>query len=118
MPRFPRAPLLLVLGFACLLAATTARAVTSIQDIVDHPDTWANAQVTIVGTVVTLTLGYQGQSFYTLSGEGRRINVVSPSAAPTVGDHLQVSGKVERRPPDDEFDFPPVVLESGRAAAP
>lgn len=117
MPHCPRALLLLGLGFAGLLAAP-AHATTSIQDIVDHPDNWANAQVTIVGTVVTLTLGYQGQSFYTLSGEGRRINVVSPSPAPAMGDHLQVSGKVERRPPDDEFDFPPVILESSRAAAP
>lgn len=118
MPRSPRAPLVVALGLAGLLAAAPALATTSIQDIVDHPDTWANAQVSVAGTVVALTLGYQGQSFYTLSGDGRRISVVSPSPAPAVGDHLQVSGAVRRRPPDSEFDFPPVIVESGRQPAP
>lgn len=118
MPRSSSAPLVLAFGIAGLLAAGPARATNSIQAIVDNPDTWANAQVTIVGTVAALTLGYQGQSFYTLSGDGRRIGIVSASPAPTVGDHLQVSGQVNRRPPDDEFDFPPVILESNRQSAP
>jgi len=114
-----RAPLILAVGaLAGLLASTTALATDSLQDIVDHPDTWANADVTVVGEVVALTLGYQGQSFYTLSGDGRRIGIVSASPAPTVGDHLQITGQVNRRPPDDEFDFPPVILESTRASAP
>lgn len=113
-----RALLILGLGLAGLCVATSARAMTSIKEIVDHPDDWANAQVTVVGTVVELSLGYQGQSFYTLAGDGRRISIVSPSPAPTVGDHLQVSGKVGRRPPDEEFDFPPVIVESGRQSTP
>src|SRR5512143_1639188 len=114
-----RAPLVVAVGvLAGLLAAATALATDSIQDIVDHPDTWANADVTVVGDVVALTIGYQGQSFYTLSGDGRRIGIVSASPAPTVGDHLQISGEVTRRPADDEFDFPPVILESTRASAP
>ena len=113
-----RAPLVLAVGVAALSAVLPAHATTSIADIVDHPDDWANAQVTVVGTVVELSLGYKGQSFYTLTGDGRRISIVSPSPAPVVGDHLQVSGKVGRRPPDDEFDFPPVILESGRQPAP
>lgn len=118
MPCMPRTLLVVTVGLAGLLAVGPARATNSIQDIVDHPDTWANAQVSVVGTVVALTLGYQGQSLYTLSGDGRRIGVVSASPAPTVGDHLQVSGRVNRRPPDDEFDFPPVLLESNRQPAP
>jgi hypothetical protein len=113
-----RAPLIVGLCLASLFAALPAHATTSIADIVDHPDDWANAQVTVTGTVVELSLGYQGQSFYTLSGDGRRISIVSPSPAPTVGAHLQVSGKVGRRPPDEEFDFPPVILESQRQSAP
>jgi hypothetical protein len=112
------APLRVAVGLASLLIAGPTLATNSIQDIVDNPDTWANAQVTVVGTVVALSLGYQGQSFYTLSGDGRRIGVVSPSPAPAVGDHLQVAGQVKRRPPDDEFDFPPVLLESDRQSAP
>jgi hypothetical protein len=113
-----RAPLIVGLALAGLCAVTSARATTSIKDIVDHPDDWANAQVTVIGTVVELSLGYKGQSFYTLAGDGRRISIVSPSPAPTVGDHLQVSGKVGRRPPDEEFDFPPVVVETARQSAP
>jgi len=113
-----RAPLVVAIGMAALSVVLPAHATTSIADIVDHPDDWANVQVTVLGTVVELSLGYKGQSFYTLKGDGRRISIVSPSAAPAVGDHLQVSGKVGRRPPDDEFDFPPVILESGRQPAP
>jgi hypothetical protein len=113
-----RASLVVAISVAALSAVLPAHATTSIADIVDHPDDWANAQVTVVGTVVELSLGYKGQSFYTLKGDGRRISIVSPSAAPAVGDHLQVSGKVGRRPPDDEFDFPPVILESARQPAP
>lgn len=113
-----RAPLVVAMGVAALSVVSPAHATTSIADIVDHPDDWANAQVTVVGTVVELSLGYKGQSFYTLTGDGRWISIVSPSPAPVVGDHLQVSGKVGRRPPDEEFDFPPVILESGRQSAP
>jgi hypothetical protein len=29
-----------------------------------------------------------------------------------------VSGKIGRRPPDEEFDFPPVIVESGRQSTP
>ncbi len=101
-----------------LASAAPARATISIREIVDHPDSWADAQVTVVGTVVNLTLGYQGQSIYTVAGDGRRINVVSAKPAPTVGDHLQVSGKIDRRPPNEEFDFPPVLVESARQSAP
>ena len=72
-----RALLILGLGLAGLCVATSARAMTSIKDIVDHPDDWANAQVTVAGTVVELSLGYQGQSFYTLAGDGRRISIVA-----------------------------------------
>ena len=118
MLRSVRAPLVAAVALAGLLVSGPAQAANSIQDIVDHPDAWANAQVTVVGTVAAQTLGYKGQSFYTLSGDGRRISVVSASPAPTVGDHLEVSGQVNRRPPDDEFDFPPVILESARQPAP
>jgi len=110
--------LILGLGLAGLCAAVPVLATTSIAEIVDHPDDWANAQVTVTGTVVELSLGYQGQSFYTLSGDGRRISIVSPNPAPTVGARLEVSGKVGRRPPDEEFDFPPVILESVRQSVP
>ena len=28
------------------------------------------------------------------------------------------SGKIDRRPPNEEFDFPPVLVESARQTAP
>jgi len=113
-----RAALIVSLGLTVLSIATSALATTSVADIIAHPDDWANKQVIVIGTVVELSLGYQGQSLYTLKGDGRRISIVSPNPAPTVGDRLQVSGQVRRRPPDEEFDFPPVILESGRQSAP
>ena len=106
-------------ALASLLAFSPgARADTSIAAIVDHPDDYANTQVTVVGTVAAPSLGYRGESFYTLFGDERRISVVSHSAAPAVGDRLAVTAKVGRRPPDDEFDFPPVLIENARRPAP
>ncbi len=110
--------LILALGALGLCFATAALATTSIADIIAHPDDWADKQVTVTGTVVDLSLGYQGQSLYTIKGDDRRISIVSPNPAPSVGDRLQVSGQVRRRPPDEEFDFPPVILETGRETLP
>jgi hypothetical protein len=101
-----------------LALASGARGATSIAAIVDHRDDYANTEVTVVGTVVAPSLGYLGESFYTLFGDERRINVVSHSPAPAIGDRLEVTAKVGRRPPDEEFDFPPVLIESARQPAP
>ena len=101
-----------------LTLAPGARGDTSIAAIVDHPDDYANLQVTVVGTVAAPNLGYLGESFYTLFGDQRRISVVSHSPAPAVGDRLEVTAKVGRRPPDEEFDFPPVLIENARQPAP
>src|SRR5947208_3118719 len=101
-----------------LALAPGARADTSIAAIVDHPDDYANQQVTVVATVAAPSLGYLGESLYTLFGDQRRINVVSHSPAPAIGDRLEVTAKVGRRPPDEEFDFPPVLIENVRQPAP
>ena len=106
-------------ALASLLAfSPRARGETSIAAIVDHPDDYANLQVTVVGTVAAPSLGYLGESFYTLFGDQRRISVVSHSPAPAVGDRLEVTAKVGRRPPDEEFDLPPVLIENARQPAP
>jgi len=107
------AVLLSVLGLA-----PEARGDASIAAIVDHPDDYANAVVTVVGTVAAPSVGYLGESIYNLSGDERRITVVSHSPAPAIGDRLEVTAKVGRRPPDEEFDFPPVLVESARQPAP
>jgi len=106
--------------FAALLVAAlpVAAAATSIADIVDHPDTYAGTQVTVIGTVTQQPLGYLGESLYTITADNRRITVVSGQAPPAAGDHLQVSGNVTVKPPDEEFTWPPVIHETTRQAAP
>ncbi len=108
---------LLVVGLLLPPLSATAAALTSIADIVDHRDAYANQQVTVVGTVVGPSLSYLGEGLYTLSQDERRIGVVSQSPAPSVGQRLEVTAKVGRKPPDEEFDFPPVLVESARRPA-
>src|SRR3989442_9171915 len=95
-----------------LTLAPGARGDKSIAAIVDHPDDYANLQVTVVGTVAAPSLGYLGESFYTLFGDQRRINVVSHSPAPAVGDRLEGTPKGGPRPPRQEVGFPPVLNEN------
>ena len=112
-----RGSAVLLLG---LLTATpaAARAATSIASIVDDPPSYANGQVTVVGTVTGLSVGYGGESIYTLEGDTRRITVVSHQPPPAAGASLQVDAKVGYRAPDEEFTWPPLLLESTRAPAP
>jgi hypothetical protein len=42
------------------------------------------------------------------------VTVVGHGAAPAPGTKLSVTGTVGRKPPDEEFDFPPVIVESSR----
>ena len=113
MPR--KASLLAAVLVAALPAAAGA---TSIADVVDHPDAYANTQVTVVGTVIQQPLGYLGESMYTIAADDRRITVVSSRTPPAAGERLEVSGKVGVKPPDEEFTWPPVIRESGRQPAP
>lgn len=111
-----------------LLAATLAvlalalgpvpSAATSIAAITDDAASFANQHVTVVGTVTEQRLGYAGESFYTLSGDDRRIGVVSRQPPPAVGDHLQVDATVGYKAPDEEFTWPPVLRETARQPAP
>jgi hypothetical protein len=114
--RIRSVPLLAALAAGCL-AATPAVA-TSIAAIVDAPESYVNQQVTVIGTVTAQTIGYRGESVYTLSGDDRRITVFSRGAAPAPGERLEVTAKVGWRAPDEEFTWPPVLLERGRQAAP
>src|SRR3989442_15934888 len=97
-----------------LTLAPRARGDTSIAAIVAHPDDYANLQVTVVGTVAAPSLGYLGESFYTLFGDQRRINVVSHSPAPPVGDRPEGPPPVGRRPPRGQFAFPPLHRQNAR----
>ena len=99
------------------LLAVPAVAATSITAIVDDPARFAGREVTVGGTVTEQSIGYGGESVYTIQDGDRRITVFSRSAPPSRGERLDVSGTVGLRPPDEEFTFPPIILERERRAA-
>jgi hypothetical protein len=98
-----------------LLAATASWAVTPIADLVRNPDAYANTTVTVEGTVTSRVIAYRSDAAYTLQGsDDFRITIFGRGPAPTPGAHLVVTGTVGRKPPDEEFDFPPAILETTR----
>jgi hypothetical protein len=99
-----------------LLVATTSFATSvPIGDVVRNRDAYANQTVTIEGTVTTRSLGYSSDAIYDLRGsDDYSITIVGPAPAPAPGAKLVVTGKVGRKPPDEEFDFPPAIQESDR----
>src|SRR5437667_11880178 len=99
MVSMSRAVIAVVVVGLLVAIAEPASADTSIRAIVEHPDDYANQQVTVVGTVVAPSLGHLGESFYTLLGDDRPINLVSHAPAPGVGARLQVRAKRARPPP-------------------
>jgi len=108
----PVAALLLVLA-----PSTPALAVTPIGDLIRNPDAYANTTVSITGKVTSQALGYLGDTAYTVQGsDDFRITVFGRGPVPASGTQLLVTGKVGRKPPDEEFDFPPVIVESSRQA--
>ena len=101
-----------------LTGAHVTAGTVSIANIVDAPQQYAGQQVTVIGTVSEQTAGYRGQSMYTLGDGPRRVTVISRADAPTAGARLEVTAKVGFRPPDEEFTWPPVLLETSRRPAP
>jgi hypothetical protein len=104
-------------GAACVLLVTTAFATTPIGDVVKNRDVFANQTVTIEGTVTTRSITYAADALYDLQGsDDYRITIVGKGSAPAPGTKLVVTGTVRRKPPDEEFDFPPVIHEAVRTA--
>ena len=100
-----------------LLAATSAFATTPVGDVVKNRDAYANQTVTVEGTVTTRSVTYLADALYDLQGsDDYRITIVGKGSAPAPGTKLVVTGTVRRKPPDEEFDFPPVIHESIRQA--
>ena len=112
MPRLLIAALLLAAGAAAALAAT------SLAAIVDQPRAYAGQPVTVIGTVTAQQLDHAGESIYTLFAEDRRVTVFSRRAAPAPGERLEIDATVGWRAPDEEFSWPPVLLEDARRPAP
>src|SRR5262245_19551093 len=103
-----------------LLLATVAgsAAATTIGAILDAPASFDGQQVTVTGTVVGPVHAYRCESAIRRQDADRRISVFSTRTAPPLGQRLQVTGKVGYKPPDEEFTWPPLILESGRQALP
>jgi hypothetical protein len=100
---------------AFLLVATRILAATPIGDVVKQRDVYSNQTVTVEGTVTQKSFSYKSDAIYDLRGsDDYSITVVGTGTAPTPGTMLSVTGTVGRKPPDEEFDFPPVILESVR----
>jgi hypothetical protein len=109
---------LLVLGTVPLIA-TAALAATPIGELIANPSPYADTSVTIEGRVLGAGLPYRSEVGYTVQGsDDARINVVARGAAPADGSRVRVTGKVGYRAPDEEFTFPPVIVETSREALP
>jgi hypothetical protein len=110
-------PVTLVLTVVIAGGSASARA-TTIADIVGAAKTYSGQQVTVVGTVTDPVTAYLGETAYNLAAGDVRITVFGRGAAPAKGDQLQVSGKVGWKEGDEEFTWPPIILESARQLAP
>jgi hypothetical protein len=105
----------LLAALAVAVVAVPTLAATPIGDVVEHRDAYANQTVTVEGTVTARAFAYKSDAIYDLRGSDEyKITVVGRGAAPVPGTKLSVTGTVGRKPPDEEFDFPPVILESTR----
>jgi hypothetical protein len=106
---------LVIIVAGAALATATAFAATPIGDVVRNRDAYANQTVTIEGTVTEKSFAYKSDAVYDVRGsDDVSITVVGKGTAPAPGTKISVTGTVGRKPPDEEFDFPPVVLESSR----
>ena len=104
-------------GAGLVLVATASFAATPIGDVVKRRDAYANQTVTIEGTVTARSIGFASDAIYDLRGiDDYTITVAGKAPAPAPGTRLVVTGTVGRKPPDEEFDFPPVIRESSRQA--
>src|SRR5712691_8099040 len=109
--------LALVAALVLLASWSVAVPITPIADLIRNPDTYANTVIAIQGTVTSQALGYLADTAYTVQGsDDYRVTVFGRGPTPAPGTSLLVTGKVGRKPPDEEFDFPPVIIESSRQA--
>ena len=106
-------------GLAFAPAAAAQAQLTSIVAITDSPDAFDGVQVTVAGIVAQQRIDFRGESVYSLDEAGRRLTVVSFGPSPAVGARLQVAGEVVVHPEgNSEIEWPAVLVESARSAAP
>jgi hypothetical protein len=102
-----------LVGFRPLWADTT-----SIATIVGAGESYDGREVTVVGEVKGPVATHAGEAVYVLAGDDRRITVFGRGDAPVPGTRLQVTAQVRWREGDEEFTWPPVLIERTRQAAP
>ncbi len=109
------------IAVAVLFAFGAQRALAvTIADLIADPGAFDGAVVTVAGEVdASVPVG--SESGYNLRDGSAIVTVVSRNNAPTVGDHLVVTGKVRAFSEGDEPEatqFPPFLVETVRQPAP
>jgi hypothetical protein len=105
--------------FALALIASRVDAVeTPIGAIVDDGEGYNGQAVVVSGTVVDPAYAYAGQGLYTLTQDERRITVVAKQPPPPIGAQVTLDATVGWKEGDEEFTWPPILLESGRTVTP
>ena len=105
-------------GLALVTIVSTRATATTIADIVAAPEGYSGQQVTVVGTAVDPRAAYAGDIVYTLTADDRRITVFGRGTLPAGGTHVSVTAKVGWREGDEEFTWPPILIESAWQSAP
>jgi len=90
---------------------------TTIADLLGAPASFKDQTVTVEGTVRAPNVGYQGESAYVLEDGGHRLSVFASDVPPVAGSRLSVTGRVGYKAPDEEFTWPPALLETARQPA-
>jgi hypothetical protein len=104
---------------AAALLARGATAVT-IADVLANADAYDGQSVVLTG-VVDVALPVLRESGYNLRDGSAVITIISRTAAPAVGAHLAVTGRVFVFKEGDDAEanvFPPGLFEASRSPAP
>ena len=115
-----RARLVAAVTLTIALATRAGAAAAGIADIVTMPDAYVGRTVTVVGTAENpVPLG--PASMFDLRDGRAKLTVMSPRNAPAAGSRLSVTGTIREAhvgDADENRDFPHVLVESARSAAP
>lgn len=93
-------------------------AATTLAEVVGNGRALSGQRVTVSGTVADPRLGYAGETTYTLTNGVERLAILGKGNAPTKGVQLQVTGTVGFKEPDEEFTWPPILLDATWQATP
>src|SRR5690349_25147541 len=95
-----------------LLATRVHAAETPIAAIVAGGEGYNGQSVVVSGTAVEPAYTYAGEGLYTLTDGDHRITVVAKQPPPTLGSRVTLDAKVGWHAGDDEFTWPPILIEA------